>query len=192
MRHFQRIICVVAMLFIKSSADLQNRTRATTCVCTTVPCPVVGSNKLSTKGGSIGTYVYSAHNGVAVVTSAKITIKPTDRDTGSETTSCTQAYSRALDDDGVKDCDAGHILGNRLGGLGNQPINIFPQDLSVNRGPYREFEDDIYACLQSSSSASLAWSFIYASTSATKPTDVHYTVTYSGGVCSTASESFPN
>jgi hypothetical protein len=36
-----------------------------------------------------------------------------------------------LDDDGVKDCDAGHILANRLGGPGNQPINIFPQ-VSMN------------------------------------------------------------
>jgi hypothetical protein len=27
----------------------------------------------------------------------------------------------------VKDCDAGHILAHRLGGPGNQPINIFPQ-----------------------------------------------------------------
>ncbi len=34
-----------------------------------------------------------------------------------------------LDDDGVKDCDAGHILAHRLGGPGNQPINIFPQVL---------------------------------------------------------------
>lgn len=39
----------------------------------------------------------------------------------------TQNYSRSLDDDGVQDCDAGHILAHRLGGPGNQPINIFPQ-----------------------------------------------------------------
>ncbi len=48
-------------------------------------------------------------------------------DTGSDTTSCTQSYSRMLDDDGVQDCDAGHILAHRLGGPGNQPLNIFPQ-----------------------------------------------------------------
>ena len=38
---------------------------------------------------------------------------------GTDTTSCTQKYSRLLDDDGVKNCDAGHILARRLGGPGN-------------------------------------------------------------------------
>ena len=71
-------------------------------------------------------------------------------DKGSNTTSCTQAYSRKLDDDGTKDCDAGHILAHRLGGPGNQPINIFPQDLSVNRGAYNQFEDNIYDCIMAS------------------------------------------
>ena len=67
------------------------------------------------------------HNGYAVVISAYVTIVKDNLDKGTDTTSCTQDYSRMLDDDGVKDCDAGHILANRLGGSGNQPINIFPQ-----------------------------------------------------------------
>lgn len=61
------------------------------------------------------------------MSSASVTISMADLDKGSETTSCTQSYSRTLDDDGVQDCDAGHILAHRLGGPGNQPINIFPQ-----------------------------------------------------------------
>lgn len=56
-----------------------------------------------------------------------MTITKNDLDKGSDTTDCTQKYSRMLDDDGVQDCDAGHILAHRLGGPGNQPINIFPQ-----------------------------------------------------------------
>ena len=55
-----------------------------------------------------------------------------------------------LDDDGTKDCDAGHILAHRLGGPGNQPINIFPQDLSVNRGAFNQYEDNIYDCIMAS------------------------------------------
>ena len=51
---------------------------------------------------------------------------------GTDTTTCTQNYSRSLDDDGVQDCDAGHILAHRLGGPGNQPINIFPQVLNYD------------------------------------------------------------
>lgn len=83
-------------------------------------------------GGAVGTYVYVNHNGTPVVSSASVTITPKDLDKGTDTTSCTQDYSRSLDDDGVKDCDAGHILANRLGGPGNQPINIFPQVISTS------------------------------------------------------------
>lgn len=78
-------------------------------------------------GGAKGTYLYVFHNNQAVVSSASVTITMADLDKGTDTTSCTQSYSRMLDDDGVKDCDAGHILAHRLGGPGNQPINIFPQ-----------------------------------------------------------------
>jgi hypothetical protein len=99
---------------------------------------------------------------------------------GSDTTSCTQAYSRGLDDDGKQDCDAGHILANRLGGPGNQPINIFPQNLSINRGAYSQYEAGIHDCIvNGATSASLSWSFTYPSSTSTKPSFVTYTVNYS-------------
>ena len=102
-------------------------TAASLCFCTTVPCPLAGSdNILTVGGGSQAYYTYTTHSGVPVVTSAYATITIANIDKGSDTTTCTQDYSRSLDDDGVKDCDAGHILANRLGGPGNQPINIFP------------------------------------------------------------------
>jgi hypothetical protein len=79
-------------------------------------------------GGSFATYYYVIHNGTTpVVSSVKATLTKANMDQGTDTTSCTQSYSRMLDDDGVQDCDAGHILAHRLGGPGNQPINIFPQ-----------------------------------------------------------------
>ena len=83
--------------------------------------------KINKGGGGTGVYNYIMHNGHAVVSTATATISQADMDKGTDTTSCTQSYSRSLDDDGVQDCDAGHILAHRLGGPGNQPINIFPQ-----------------------------------------------------------------
>ena len=143
-------------------------------------------------GGSVGTYYYVTHNGIPVVSSASVTIYPSDLDKGSDTTSCTQSYSRSLDDDGVQDCDAGHILAHRLGGPGNQPINIFPQDLSVNRGAYAQYEDEIYDCVKGAKSGSLSWTFSYASSSNTKPNKVTYKASFSGGSCSSLSETFSN
>ena len=72
-----------------------------TCVCTTVPCPVPGNNYIEEGGGGQGKYRYTDHQGQAVVTSAEATITKANLDQGTGTTSCTQAYSRMLDDDGV-------------------------------------------------------------------------------------------
>lgn len=142
----------------------------------------------------MGTYNYATHNGHAVVTSASVTITKADLDKGSDTSSCTQDYSRTLDDDGVQDCDAGHILAHRLGGIGTQPINIFPQDLSINRGAYAQYENLIYDCIATggASSASLAWTFTYESTSHTKPKSVNYKANFNGGSCANTNQDFTN
>lgn len=164
-----------------------------TCVCTTVPCPVAGKNLLEVgEGAATGTYNYAMHSDHAVVTSAYVTIDDTVIDHGSETTSCTQEYSRTLDDDGVEDCDAGHILAHRLGGPGNQPINIFPQDLSINRGSYAQYEGEIYDCVSGGAKADLSWTFTYESTSHTKPYKVKYSASYTGGSCEDTSVTFTN
>jgi hypothetical protein len=157
-----------------------------------VPCPVSGTNTLVVGGGSVITYHYSTHNGHAVVTSASGTINKNDLDKGSDTTSCTQSYSRTLDDDGVADCDAGHILAHRLGGPGNQPINIFPQDLSVNRGAYAQYEDSINTCVYAGDKAALSWTFTYEDTTHTKPYKVTYKADYTGGHCTSTTQTFTN
>jgi hypothetical protein len=115
-------------------------------------------------------------------------------DKGTDTTTCTQNYARSLDDDGVQNCDAGHILANRLGGPGNQPINIFPRDSSINRGSYAQFEDGIYTCITSKGVeyADLSWSFDYSSTTKTKPNSIKYDVKYTGGSCVSCSKTFTN
>ncbi len=106
------ILLMIAVLAASVSAS---------CVCTTVACPVAGTNTLTVGGGSTAYYTYASHGGIPVVTGANTTITMANIDKGTDTTSCTQDYSRTLDDDGVKDCDAGHILANRLGGPGNEP-----------------------------------------------------------------------
>jgi hypothetical protein len=183
---------LLLFLFIRSALTLNLRTSA--CFCTTVPCPISGSNYLTIGGGGAGTYYYSLHNNIPVVTSASVRISINNMDKGSDTTSCTQSYARSLDDDGIQDCDAGHILAHRLGGPGNQPINIFPQDLSINRGSYAQFEDSIYQCIttKGASYADLSWIFSYASTSRTKPDSVKYNVKFTGGSCSSLSKIFNN
>ena len=205
--------------YLRQGADLSSDT---TCVCTTVPCPVSGTNTLvngasyssfcqfshfqkwfdngscfvlfTTAGGETATYVYAMHSGHAVVQSASTTVVKSNLDKGTDTTSCTQDYSRSLDDDGTKDCDAGHILANRLGGSGNQPINIFPQDLSINRGSYAQYEGTIYDCVmnQGASSAKLSWTFTYSDSTRTKPSGVTYKADYSGGKCADTTMVFTN
>jgi hypothetical protein len=69
-----------------------------TCVCTTVPCPVVGKNYLKVGDGATAEYTYIKHNGHAVVENAKVTLTPDDLDHGCKTTTCTQEYARILDD----------------------------------------------------------------------------------------------
>jgi len=185
-------LCFVLFLGLIASVSALNNT-ASACVCTTVPCPVAGNNYLTEGGGSTGTYYYESHNGIPVVSSASVTITSANLDKGTDTTSCTQDYSRSLDDDGVKDCDAGHILANRLGGPGNQPINIFPQDLSINRGAYAQYEGTIYGCIAGGASkADLSWSFTYQSSSNTKPNGVTYKAVFTGGSCSNLSQTFTN
>lgn len=163
------------------------------CVCTTVPCPVAGDNYLPVgNGAATGLYHYVTHNNIPVVYTVSMTITKPVLDNGSETTSCTQEYSRDLDDDGKQDCDAGHILAHRLGGPGNQPINIFPQAASVNRGVYAQFENLIYDCVFAGDTAKLSWSFKYSSGTRTKPDSVVYTANFSGGNCVSQTQTFDN
>ena len=164
------------------------------CICTTVPCPAQGNNILTEGGGGYGSYYYATHDTLPVVISAAATITRKDLDQGTGTTSCTQQYARMLDDENLS-CDAGHILAHRLGGPGNQPINIFPQKPSVNRGTYESMENTIYQCIQTSSEtvvANLSWNFYYKNESVTRPSTVIYSASFSGGTCSDTINVFDN
>ena len=98
-----------------------------------------------------------------------------------------------LEDDGKQDCDAGHILANRLGGYGNTPINIFPQDATINRGEYAQFEGDIYNCLyENTEYAYLEWVFYYESNNHTMPYQVKYSAEFTNSDCDDLYSIFSN
>ncbi|HGN0023763.1 TPA: RHS repeat-associated core domain-containing protein [Proteus mirabilis] len=104
--------------------------------------------------------------------SAKITIRKVDIGTGTTTNQSSRAWARLM---GNSDDDAGHILGNILGGQGGKK-NVFPQLASINRGDYRIFEKDIRAYIQKTGkSVDLEWQFIYGN-GGTRPTQIIYDV----------------
>ena len=154
-----------------------------TCVCTTVDCPIEGYNNITMGNGYAHiNYSYTLHNNYEVVVSALGIITPDSLDQGSGTTSCTQKYSRMLEDDGEENCDAGHILANRLGGYGNIPTNIFPQNATSNRGVYAQFEGYIYDHIKINNiSANLMWEFFYKSDKDTMPFSVNYSAIFEDG-----------
>ena len=158
----------------------------------TVTCPLAGENTLIEGSGGKGVYYYNNHNDQPVVAYAYATITNEDLDKGTGTTSCTQEYSRMLDDENLE-CDAGHILANRLGGPGNQPINIFPQKPSVNRGIYKSFEQKIYDCINNGTvTANLYWQFYYDDSLHTRPYEVYYNASFTGSDCEPIEEVFDN
>lgn len=167
---------------------------STRCICTTVSCPNAGENTLVMgKGSAKITYEYDLHGEYPVIVRAHGSITQSDLDHGTDTTSCTQQYARLLEDDGNQNCDAGHILANRLGGYGNQPINIFPQNFSINRGAYAQFEDRIYHCMLSGAKhGEFDWIFTYSNNTHTKPYAVQYSVSFDGGNCGKITSMFSN
>ena len=182
----------IGFLILSYTINATNLTSS--CICTTVQCPIVGTNTLVMGNGSATIhYKYILHNNFPVISSADGIIYINSLDKGTETTECTQKYSRMLEDDGASNCDAGHIMANRLGGYGNQPINIFPQQLSVNRGAYAQFEDKIYHCIKSGASqASLSWIFTYSNSSSTMPIEINYNAVFDKGDCTSIHSVFQN
>jgi len=163
------------------------------CVCTTVPCPQVGENNIIMgKGGANITYYYEEHNNIPVVVKGAGIINQLSLHNGTDTTSCTRKYARMLEDDGADSCDAGHILANRLGGYGNEPLNIFPQNSTINQGVYNQFEGKIYDCMLNSTEGHLEWAFYYKSYNNTQPYKVSYYADFTDSPCSALYEEFDN
>jgi len=122
-------------------------------------------------------YVYAAAGSKLRVTTAHATVTKENLDTGSDTTQTTRDWAHSQ---GLAGDDAGHILANRLGGSGKDPVNIFPQNVTINRGVYRVFEGHVADCVAGSTglTAILDWTFSYSSGTDTRPIGVYYCVKY--------------
>jgi hypothetical protein len=145
------------------------------------------------QGNANMTYQYNLQHNYQVVISAQGVININSLDNGTETTTCTRKYSRMLEDDGEQVCDAGHILARRLGGYGNEPLNIFPQNSTINQGIFAQFEGQIYDCMQKGGEVGyLSWDFLYENTEHTMPYRVIYKASFSNPICSDLEGDFSN
>ena len=68
-------------------------------------------------------------------------IRPNDLNTGTPTNQAMRAFAQGL---GLRTDDAGHVIGNRLGGLGTVEWNIFPQNPNFNRGAYSSYVEQVF------------------------------------------------
>ena len=163
------------------------------CICTAVSCPQIGENDIVMGNNEAKmTYIYESHNDIPVVISAKGVLMPESLDNGSKTNDCVRKYARMLEDDGNQSCDAGHILANRLGGYGTQPLNIFPQNSTINEGVFAQFEGKIYDCMKNSSVGYLNWDFYYSSSQHTQPNKVIYSAEFENSTCEKLYQEFSN
>ena len=153
--------------------------------------PHDGTSTLVLPGGGQCDYSYSSGK----VRSAQCTISQADliSDSGSAPSEQSRRHTCALD---ACNCDqAGHILADSLGGCGDCPINIFPQNAELNmHGGWKTLESSVRSCLQAgqSGSAQLEWAFQYADTASKRPSSVTYGVVYLDGTCESQSKTFAN
>ncbi|HUO10233.1 MAG TPA: DNA/RNA non-specific endonuclease [Phycisphaerae bacterium] len=118
--------------------------------------------------------------------SAFANIEPGDIGNGTPTTVAARDLAQSL---GNATDDAGHAIGNNLGGPGDADSgNIFPQDPSVNRGAYRQFEQQIAGRVQNGDQVYVRVVPQYTP-GATRPSQIVYQVRINGV---TTTRVFPN
>ncbi|MEK3886834.1 PrsW family glutamic-type intramembrane protease [Bacillus sp. FSL K6-3431] len=106
--------------------------------------------------------------------------------TGTNTNAASRRYARTL---GNQTDDAGHGIGNNLGGIGSRNSgNIFPQSLNINRGRFRQFEGLVADEVRAGKDVFVRVTPKYT-TGSTRPYEVLYQVRIDGD---TISRVFPN
>ena len=106
---------------------------------------------------------------------ATATITTTDLGTGTNTNASSRRYARAL---GCPSDDAGHIIGKQLGGSGGK-ANVFPQNLSINRGEYAQFEGRVANLVHETGQVDITVTFEYDGS--TRPIGVKYEAVANNG-----------
>ncbi len=87
-----------------------------------------------------------------------------------------RVFAREL---GLPTDDAGHMVGNQLGGSGGKAI-IFPQNPNINRGQFAQFEARVANMVKQKGDVKITITFDYAN-EGTRPTTVHYEAVASNG-----------
>jgi RHS repeat-associated protein len=107
-------------------------------------------------------------------------IRAGDIGKGTSTNAASRSFARKR---GYNTDDAGHVIGKQLGGLGGAKSgNIFPQNRSVNRGEYAQFENEIAEHVKSTGqSVPVNIIFVYKGGSA-RPIRVKYNAIINGKV----------
>ncbi|CAF1146788.1 unnamed protein product [Adineta steineri] len=107
---------------------------------------------------------------------------------GSATNDATRKFAREM---GKPTDDAGHIIGNNLGGTGRNVYNIFPQSSNINRGAWSQEEKDIRnLVLTHKQPVEVIVQLYYPTIDATRPNRFTYRAAYNGA-CHTASVDNP-
>ncbi len=95
---------------------------------------------------------------------------------GSTTNKATRQFARAM---GKPTDDAGHIIGNQLGGTGRDRYNIFPQSPNINRGVWSQEENQIRnLVLTTRQPIEVIVQLYYPSITATRPNRFTYRAAY--------------
>lgn len=106
------------------------------------------------------------------------------RGTGSGTDKDTIKYSKTMNGPipkGFEKNDAGHIIGNQLGGTGGENYNIVPQSSHFNRGAWlKSVETLVHNEVKRNGEAKFTVKPIYDSPESTRPDRIHYQIE-SGG-----------
>jgi hypothetical protein len=103
---------------------------------------------------------------------------------GSTTGDAARKFARAM---GKSTDDAGHIIGNQLGGTGRRLYNIFPQSPNINRGVWSQEESDIRnLVLTTGQPIEVIVQLYYPTPTATRPNHFTYRAAYNNA-CHSAS-----
>ncbi|MDN4523991.1 DNA/RNA non-specific endonuclease [Fictibacillus fluitans] len=105
-------------------------------------------------------------------------IEPNSLGKGTDTNDASRKLMRLFG--GRNTDDAGHAIGNKLGGLGNKnSANLFPQNHSINRGAFRAFEKQIHDEVKAGKTVFVRVVPKYAA-GANRPHEVAYSVRVNG------------
>jgi hypothetical protein len=109
--------------------------------------------------------------------SAFARIEPQHIGTGTGTNDATRLFARTF---GNATDDAGHAIGRNLGGSGTDISNIIPQSPNVNRGAFRQFEQQITRQVEAGNRVFVRVVPRYESAAATRPNQIVYQVRVNG------------